>query len=425
MQISSTDSLFKLTVSPFFCIFQSRSTRFRNECHFSLHTDNMRYSLLSLLFIIPLFASAQVKTVPFDVIRNQLNSGMPLPAEESFNVKGILPAQVRLVQLDIHRGRQRKEPDFSYHWKAPFDFKVEEYEIYVAEPLRSNKRYTFTFSYYKPASANDLLELREALYNNLSSYLHANYQVSRSGFSSLNPRRTVMNNLNQIVVSATRRYEHFIAMDFPGFSDIVRQKIEQLEKVRMRDARFNVFGGRKNLDSVRVAYANQQIEELINMVKAETDQYLSRDMLVLADRREITEFETERLPSYLPVNVGFGGAYFSGNFENLDYGSAPYVGVSIPLGNRTFKRYLGNASISTGIMLLNMQNASGETVSGPLIERPIYAALGYKFLNFFRFQAGATVTSVQSLGGTERINVYPFVGLSFEFDLNIRLNNQR
>lgn len=85
----------------------------------------MKKALYAILFILPLVADAQVNSVPFDIIKNQLNSGMPLPAESPFYVKSLLPHGVRLVQLDIHRGKVRNNPDHSYQWKAPFDYKVE------------------------------------------------------------------------------------------------------------------------------------------------------------------------------------------------------------------------------------------------------------------------------------------------------------
>lgn len=384
----------------------------------------MKKVLIAILFALPLMAGAQIESVPFDIIKNQLNSGMPLPAESPFYVKGLLPQGVRLVQLEIHRGKVRNNPDHSYVWKAPFDYKVEEYELFLSEPLRSNKPYTFIFSFYKNASNAELDHLRNSLHQNLSAYINANYQIDRRGFTSLTPRKTLLNNLSNIVETGAGRYEHFISAEFPGFSDIVEQKIEQLEKSKLKNAKFSVFGGKNDLDSAKVVFAREQIEELVKIVQAEVDQYLAKDMLVLVDTREIADYRTEKLPSYLPINVGYGGAYFSGNFSDFDYGSAPHVGISLPLGNRTFAKYLGNASLSTGVMLLNMENSAGETVSGPLIDRPIYVALGYKFLNVFRFHAGGVVTSRDSNSGTEVISVYPYLGLSFEFDLNIRFNQK-
>lgn len=384
----------------------------------------MKKVLSALLLFLPMLMSGQVESVSFDIIKNQVNSGMPLPAEDPFYIKGLLPRGVRMVQLDIHRGNVRNTPDYGYLWKAPFDYKVEEYEIYISDPLRSNKAYTLIFSFFKNASPQDLTHLRNGLHENLSAYIHANYQVDKRGFTSLSPRKTLLNNLDNIVQTGADRYEHFIAADFPGFSDIVEQKVEQLEKSKLKNAKFNVFGGKNDLDSTKVVYARRQIQELVDIVKTEVDQYLAKDMLVLVDKREIADYRTEKLPSYLPINVGYSGAYFSGNFENFDYGSAPHVGISLPLGNRTFTKYLGNASISTGIFLLNMEDGDGRTVSGPLVQRPIYASLGYKFLNVFRFHAGGVVTSRESTSGTETISLYPYIGLSFEFDLNIRFNQK-
>lgn len=383
----------------------------------------MKRPILLTLLSIPLFLSAQIESVPYDIIKNQLNGGTPIPAEEPFTIKGLLPEGVKAVRMEVHKRKKQENADFTYVWKAPFDYKVEEYELNVSDPLRSNKPYTFVFSFFKKAEPGSLRNLREGLHENLGAYVRANYQIDRRGFTSLSPRKTVLINLSNIVRTGASQYEQFIASDFRGFSDIVAQKLEQLEKVKLKDAKFSVFGGKKDLDSAKVVFAERQIDQLIGILHAEVDQYLNKDMLVLVDKREVADMRTEKLPSYLPINVGYGGAYFSGNFSNFDYGSAPHVGISIPLGNRTFTKYLGNASISAGVMLLNMENNDDQTISGPLIQRPIYAALGYQFLNVFRFHVGGTLTSRENLSGTEIISVYPYVGLSFEFDINIRFNN--
>lgn len=384
----------------------------------------MKKLLCVLLLVLPKIILGQVESVSFDIIKNQINNGMPLPAEQPFYIKGLLPKGVRMVLLDVHRGKLRDTPDHRYLWKAPFDFRVEDYEIYISEPLRSNKPYTLVFSFYKNASPQDLTHLRNGLHENLSAYIHANYQIDRRGFTSLSPRKTLITNLGNIVQTGADRYEHFIAADFPGFSDIVEQKIEQLEKSKLKNAKFNVFSGKKDLDSAKVIYAREQIEELVDILKSEVDQYLAKDMLVLVDQREIADYRTEKLPSYLPVNVGYSGTYFSGNFSNLDYGSAPHVGISLPLGNRTFTKYLGDASFSTGIFLLNLEDGDGRTISGPLVQRPIYTSIGYKFLNVFRFHVGGVITSRTTSSSTEVISLYPYIGLSFEFDLNIRFNQK-
>lgn len=381
----------------------------------------MRYTLLLAALLVALSSVAQNQLVSFDLINNQLNNGARLPAEESFTIKGLVPKSVKAVTLDIYRGKVSGSPYYSYQWKSSFEFTVDEYQIFITEPLRSNKSYSFVFSYYVQASEQQGHQLKKAVHENLAAYVRANYQIDRNGITSLTPRKTIKRNLDEIVTSGSLHFKHFVGGGFPGFSDIVGQKIEQIEKLNLKDARFAVINSKANRDSAKIVFAQQQLDDLIEMLQAEVDQYLGSNMLVLAEERVVADFRTEKLPTYLPINVGYGGAYFSGNFSDFDYGTAPHAGISIPLGNRTFTQ-LGNMSVSVGIMLLNMKNSDGETISGPLIQRPIYAALGYRFLNVFRVHAGATLTAQDTPSGNEKIVVYPHVGLSFEFDINIRLN---
>lgn len=383
----------------------------------------MKYILLLATLVIAFNVQAQNQLVSFDLINNQLNNGSPLPAEEPFTIKGLVPKSVKAITVDIYRGKISGEPNYSYQWKSAFEFTVNEFQIFVSEPLRSNKSYTFVFSYYENADQLQSNKLQSSVHDNLSAYVRANYQIDRNGITSLTPRKTIRRNLEEIVTAGSTHFKHFIGEGFPGFSDIVEQKLEQIEKINLKDARFAVLNSKANKDSAKIVFANEHIDALIKILHAEVDQYFSSNMLVLAEERTVADFRTQNLPTYLPINVGYGGAYFSGDFSDLDYGSAPHVGISIPLGNRAFTR-MGNMSVSVGVMLLNMKNSDGETISGPLIQRPIYAALGYRFLNVFRVHAGATLTAQDTPSGNEKIVVYPHLGLSFEFDINIRLNRK-
>src|SRR5690606_27132574 len=136
-------------------------------------------------------------------------------------------------------------------------------------------------------------------------------------------------------------------------------------------------------------------------------------------------YPTEKKPFHLPLNVGYSGTYFSGDFNNLEYDTAPFVGLSFPLGNRKFTKFLGNASLSTGVLLNNLVNGQNQEISGPLIGRPIYAGLGYTMFRVLRFNAGAVLTSSESNNDTENLSFYPFVGFSLEFNLWLGFNSKK
>lgn len=381
-------------------------------------------TLLTICFLLPFLGMAQMRSIELDVVKNQVNSGLPLPSEETFYISGILPEGVRLVELTISRSNKDKSSARSYSWRAPYQFKSNRYEIFVADPLRSNEPYTLNFNFFTQAGGEETDAVVSAIHANLEAHIKANYEVGRNKINSLVSDRVLMNQLNQIVRQGIENYGHTLGQDFRGFSDLVEIKVDQTKKFRLRNARFNIIN-RNEKDNDRAVYANQLINELIDLTKAEVTQYLRTNMLMLVDVRVLESYPSEKKPFHLPLNVGYSGTYFKGGFNNLEYDTAPFVGLSLPLGNRVFTKILGNASFSTGIMLTNLQDVDNNEISGPLIGRPIYAGLGYKMFRVLRFNAGAVLTSQEFQDQTENLNFYPFVGFSLEFNLWLGFNSKR
>lgn len=236
--------------------------------------------------------------------------------------------------------------------------------------------------------------------------------------------KVLINQLNQIVDQGIENYANNLGQQFRGFSDLVRIKVDQTKKFRLSKARFNIIN-RNEKDNERAVYAEQLINELVELTKAEVAQYLRSNMLMLVDIHNIESYPTEKKPLVLPLNIGYAGTYFSGGFDNLNYDTAPMVGLSLPLGNRNFTKFLGNASFSTGVMLTNLHNDKNQELSGPIIGRPIYAGLGYKIFRVIRFNAGAVLTSTELNNKSEKISFYPFVGFSLEFNLWLGFNAKK
>lgn len=103
------------------------------------------------------------------------------------------------------------------------------------------------------------------------------------------------------------------------------------------------------------------------------------------------------------------------------------MGLSLPLGNRAFTKFLGNASFSTGIFLTNFESSQGDRISGELIGLPIYAGLGYKMFQVFRLNVGAVMLNFEGVNGMGNSNTYiqPFAGISLEFNLWLGLKDRR
>lgn len=385
----------------------------------------MRPNVVVVLFLLlPFCGMAQIKSVELDVTKNQINSGLPLPSEEVFYVSGILPEGIKLVELNIYKSNKDQSTGRTYSWRAPYQFETNRYEIFVSEFLRSNETYTMDFNFFAQADQEEMETIMQSIHANLDAHIRANYQVDRKRITSLVSDKVLLNQLNQIVVQGIENYAHTLGQEFRGFSDLVRIKIDQNKKLHLNKARFNIIN-RNEEDNDRAVYANQLINELIELTKSEVSQYLRSNMLMLVDIREMKSYPTEKKPFQLPLNIGYSGTYFNGGFNNLNYATAPMLGLSLPLGNRKFARVLGNASFSTGIMLTNLQNDQNTEISGPLIGRPIYAGLGYSLFRILRFNAGAVLTSTELNNQTENLKFYPFVGFSLEFNLWLGFNSKK
>ncbi|MCH7413662.1 hypothetical protein MM213_09210 [Belliella sp. R4-6] len=381
--------------------------------------------IILLVFAVCSHSFAQIKSVEYDVVSNQVNSGVPLPAEEPFYIRGTLPRNIEFVKVKINRPGRNENQTEEYSWKTAFDFQINQYEIYVGNPLKSNTDYNLEFYFYERAEESQMDAVKNALHKNLESYINANLEVASGGIKSYNNDQVMMSQMNQIVENGLIDYRLFLGRDFPGFSDLVRQKLAQKNKLKLRRARFNILGN-KDGENEKAVYADQYVNELIATVQNELDQFLSRSLMSLVDIREVNAYPTEKKPNTLPLNFGYGAFAVKRSFGSTEYFNGPNIGLSLPLGNRTFRKFLGNASFSTGVFIQNFESENGTKISGPLVNLPIYAGLGYKLFNVMRFNAGAVMINMDDTNSGSKTNyIQPYAGLSLEFNLWVGLNNRR
>lgn len=387
----------------------------------------MKHLLVSLilLFIVTFQVAAQIKSVVYNVVNNEVNSNNPLPSEEPFFIRGSLPSGIDLVKVKVNRSGKNENLAEEYTWKRAFDFEVSQYELFVSRELRNNDNYDLDFYFYRKAEDIEMISVRESISRNLESYIRANFEISSRGIRTNNSDAVMMTQMNKIVEDALLDYRHFLGRDFPGFSEIVRQKLDQRSRLKLRQARFNILG-RNNDDNERAVYAGAYISELIDLVQDETTQYLENSLMALADIRSVSNYPTERKPSTLPLNFGYGSIAIKRSLSSTEYLNGPYVGVSLPLGNKTFTRFLGNASISAGVFLTNFESRDGQTIRGELAGLPIYAGLGYKMFRVMRLNIGAVMLNIEEGNGNFSQNyIQPFAGISLEFNMWLGLGDRR
>ncbi|MGY6520387.1 MAG: hypothetical protein ACXIUD_01570 [Mongoliitalea sp.] len=375
------------------------------------------------LFLFSLQLHAQVTGVRYNIISNEINNNRPLPSEERFYITGQLPTGVEMVSLDIFRSGKRSGQ--SYNWRRAFDFEANDFELLVSNPLRNNENYDLIFQYYIRADEQQIDFVNEAITKNLAAYIRGNFEISKRGIKSRSGLGLVQNQLEQIVIQGLSDYRNFLGRDFSGFSDVVVQKLNQSKQLKLKRANLNIL--RKNAgDNTKAQYADKYLEELTATVSNEVRQYLGNNLLVLADERKVLNYITEKKQNALPLNFGYATIPIKRQLSSTEYLHGPYVGLSLPLGNRSFTKFLGNASFSTGIFLTNFEASTGEGIQGDLIGLPIYAGLGYKMFQVFRFNVGAVMLNMDEAGGTGRQTyIQPFAGLSLEFNLWLGLKNRR
>jgi len=217
-------------------------------------------------------------------------------------------------------------------------------------------------------------------------------------------------------------YRNKTSSYFPGFSQLVYDKILQIEELSLKKARFNLLKGNDDDKDLKVKYLNKNLEDLKNLVRNELNQYLGFDYYILSETRIVNEYPSETIKKVLPINIGYAGIYNQGGLKDLSYGTSPYLGISLPLANNSISSsFWSKTSVSGGVMLNKLDFGDGSLVSGPIIDRPLYISLGYKTMYFLRFNAGLTILQTEAVSlaslDVNKILVRPFVGLSIEINL--------
>jgi hypothetical protein len=380
--------------------------------------------LVCCLWCFPLLA--QYETVVFNYDRMYFNEGQPLPAETKFILTGTVGRRISMVEVSIYDSPDDDEAAlYTNAWKKGPGSTENMFVIPVNYPLRGSGEYTLLINYYQAASGRQQRELFRQLNSALHAYIDQSYVVSRNSIELRKLPRNIRNDLNAIVNQGLSLYKSQIGHEFNGFSDIVLEKLDQINDLRLRKARRNIVvaEGESNAE-VRLKYANEQVHALKTLVSQEVAQHVNAQLHALTDSRKITDYESKKTRNVLAINVGYGGVYYSGGFDDFTSDTAPYAGISIPFGKAAFNSpFWTRSSISAGVFFKNLDFGGDNEATGPLVKRPVYMALGYRALPFIRIHGGAALlqssresTSISDFD-IDRVYVRPFIGLSLELNL--------
>ena len=373
--------------------------------------------VIGLLFAIS--AQAQHATVVYNYERNFFNENQPLPAETPFILSGGVADDISMVVFEILKSNKDKQLHEAA-WKRPEGSALGAFNLPVNYKLHGNSKHDFRLTYYRNLSAAEREYLKVRLFQTLDTYLNSSMEVGRKSIKLSSPVRQIMSDLNSIVNDGLSIYRNNTGLTFEGFSDVTKSAIEQIEKAKLKQGK-TIFG--KKGKASKALYVAQLKKDAAKIVHNEVEQYLNSDLMTISDTKFVDDYSVARGKGGLPLNIGYGATFFGGDFDDLDYDSAPYIGVSLPFGRSAFSKFLGNASLSAGIFINNLENNDGETVTGPIVGRPIYAALGYRLFKFIRLNVGATLIETEISSSSSELGVRPFVGLAAEINLSARIGD--
>lgn len=376
-------------------------------------------------------AQAQYKPVLYDYEKNYFNQGQPLPAESYLMFSGNAQKDVSAVQIEVFRPRKKhKEALYEFTWKRSYSNTSENFEVPINYKLRGGNEYDFEINTYRKASETEKSNLQSILNSSLDAYVDGVINVERRKLSFSQAPGAMIQDLNDIVNNGTMFYTNKINFQFPGFSDIIKNKLKQLKSARLRKGIFNFnkeeYGKRREAKRL---YADKLVSELKNALHTELAQMINTEMMVLNDNKEIRDYPVEKTRNTIAVNVGYGGVYLSGDLKDLEYDHAPYVGLSLPMGKAAFaKPFWRNTSLSIGAFLNNMEDKDGNELTGPIFGRPYYVGLGYRAFQFIRINAGVTALQRKTDGSVFDVNLSeikfkPFIGVSAEINLWLGLGD--
>lgn len=372
--------------------------------------------------VIANISYAQYAPVNFDFERSWFNEGGTLPAEQYFIINSKISSATQLVEVTIYKSDPDK-PLYFTNWTRSFGNTSQAFSMPVNFPLRGNSDYSFQISYFINATDYEKSEVSRILNERFGAYVDQMVEVNNKHIRLRDNYKVIMSDLNEIMNVSMRNYRSRTGFDFDGFSSIVENKIKQLEDLKLKRA-FLFVGKSEDQEKVdaKSELLKMQLDAIKQLIVSEAAQYINVNLLSQFEKKEITDYPTEKTMRTLPVNIGYAGIYESGNFKNLSYGTAPFAGMSFPLGKKQFSSaFWSNTSLSFGVMLTKIKMSSDTEYTGAIFGVPLYAALGYKVLNVLRINAGFTFLQKENDNGADdnfnSIYLRPFLGASFEFNV--------
>ncbi len=366
---------------------------------------------------------AQYKSVEFGYEKSTFNNGQPLPAESYFELRGDISSDVTMVEIHIYseNGYPDRKPLYKKRWQRPHSNLSERFALPLNYNLRGNSEYDIALLYFKKASPTEVENFKNELYATLDAYIDQTLTFDKKGINLIKDTRSILEDMNQIVRSASTYYRTQIDRSFDGFSDLIKDDIKQIDESRQ-----SKFLGRKATETENLARKKELVQNLKTKVHAEVAYLLNSQLHVLRDLKVVDSYQTEKVKTIFTLHGGYGGAYFNSNQKNDLFASGFMAGLTLPLGKKQFSSpFWSNTSVMLGVYFGDFQLNDNITATGPLLKTPYYVGLGYKFYRFLRVSAGATLLEndgeINGQAVSSDIYVRPYISLTVDINLWIGL----
>lgn len=369
----------------------------------------MRKSTLLLCFLgVQTLLFAQYEPAVFDYEMAYFNNGQPLPAESMLLFSGEISPSVEAVEVSLFKPNG-KQPLYSGLWQRSPGHVGESFQLPVNYFLQGNSRYDLRISYLEVVAEPAKKQFLEDITQKIRAYQlqHIRFESGKAQLD--HSGRRMFLDMSRLLKESLRDFRPADPQTEVRFSETIERYLRDL-----------------STESTGV-----QSEALEKMLEQEVRQLLTGKWMRRSHSREVQDYPSQKKAGALALNLGYGGVLLNADSDNFTYGSAPYIGLSIPLSKRSYgSTLMRNTSISLGAFVSNFEAADKVEFTGPIFGRPFYAGMGYRVFRFIRLNAGLVALEERGLTNgageisfdIDRIKLQPFIGLSAEIRLAIGIN---
>src|SRR4028118_2185066 len=195
---------------------------------------------MSCLLLLVSGLSAQKKSILLEPQTRKINQGDPLPTQSNFDIQVPVSSQTGIIRVKVFKGNNSSDVIQSNVWTRPVNFTGDFAELPFDVRLKNNSKYGFDVMIYTLLSDTEKVALNELVHQGLMNYLNASMEATSKGIDVEKDAERLVNDLNSVVRKSLTWYRNTQQRQFEGFSDIVKLKIQQIERARLNNAKFNV-----------------------------------------------------------------------------------------------------------------------------------------------------------------------------------------